>query len=815
MKLEVPASVLHDLRHALRLLRTSPGFSAIAIATIALAVGANAAMFSFVNGAVLSPLPYPESDRIVRVLEKPPAGGVNSISTLNYLDWASQNAVFEYIAAEAGWRATLTGGDEPVVIRGARVSARYFDIFGVKAARGRTFHPDEDQSGKDHVVLISHALWESRFGSDPAILERNLVINGEAHTVVGVLPKGGPFDRAAAQIWKPLSFQASHMTRDFRWLGASAKLRPGLSLGSARAGMALVAERMASAHPDSNKGWGVAVDRLADVVIGPELHTAVTILFAATLFVLLIGCVNLANLALARSVSRESEMAVRSAFGAGRGRLVRQLLIENVVTALCGGIVAVGVGYALLKWIRSLIPPHALPPAVDISMDLRVLLFTLAVAVATGALIGLAAAARSTNPDLTSAIKAGRHGTTAVSPGRRVRSVLVVAEVALAFVLLVASGLLMRSFVKLLDVDPGFEAANVLTAGLPIEQEQHPDPAALNTYLASIQAAVKAVPGVRETALTSVLPLEGWGFGTRYSIAGRPPSDPINRRLAFFKIVSPSYVDALGIKLRAGRVLTDSDTAGAPPVALINETLATREFGGKDPLGQRILVREIVAGRTELGREIAWEIVGVIADEKITGLGDEAIAGMYVSNEQSPTYGLSLIVRTGVPPESLQKGIRTAIDRVNRNQALSDVRTLDQIVAGSMLANRVVTTLLVAFAALALLLAAVGIYGVISYNAAQRTYEMSIRAALGASPGNLRRLVFREGMQLTAIGLALGLAGTFAATRLLSWLLYGVGAFDPLTLAVVTAALSGIAGLACYVPARRITTVDPMKVLRS
>jgi len=807
--------ILHDVRYAIRLLRNSPGFSVVAIATIALAIGANAAMFSFVNGALLSPLPYPDSDRIVRVLETRAAGGINGISTLNYLDWASQNAVFEYIAAETGWRATLTGGDEPVVIRGARVSAHYFDIFGVKAARGRTFLPDEDQPGKDHVVLVSHALWEGRFSSDPAILERSIMLNGEANTVVGVLPKGGPFDRAAAQIWKPLAFQPSNMTRDFRWLGASAKLKAGMSLGTARAGMDLVAQRLARAYPESNKGWGVAVDRLSDVLIGPELHAAVTILFAATLFVLLIGCVNLTNLTLARAVSRESEMAARSALGAGRSRLVRQALVENLVISLCGGIVAFGVGYALLKWIKSLIPPYALPPAVDISMSVPVLLFTLAVAVVTGVLIGSAAAVRSSNPDLTSALKAGRHGTTAVSPGKRIRRVLVVAEVALAFVLLVASGLLMRSFFNLLEVDPGFKMTNVLTASLPIEQEQHPDPAELNTYLASIRAAVQTVPGVRDTALASALPLEGWGFGTRYSIAGRESTDPANRPLAFFKIVSPSYVHALGIDLRAGRVLGENDTAGAPPAALINETLAKREFAGKNPIGQRILVREIVAGRTELGREIVWEIVGVIANEKITGLGDEASAGMYVSNDQSPTYGLSLIVQTGVSPELLQKDIRTAVERVSRNQALSDVRTLEQIVAQSMLGNRVVNTLLMAFAAMALLLAGVGIYGVIAYTAAQRTYEMGIRAALGASPGNLRTLIVREGMRLTAVGMAIGLAGTFGVTRLLSWMLFGVNAFDPLTITVVVVVLTGIAGLACYLPARRITRIDPMKVLRS
>lgn len=813
-----PSSVRHDLRYAIRLLRNSPGFSAVAIATIALTIGANTAMFSFVNGMLLSPLPYPESDRIVRVLERLPTGGLNGVSTLNYLDWTNQNAVFEYMAAEVGWRATLTGGGEPVVIRGARVSAHYFDIFGAKPAVGRTFLPGEDQPGKDRVVLLNHVLWESRFGSDPAMLGRDILLNGEPHTVVGVLQKGGPFDRAAAQIWKPLAFRPSNMTRDFRWLGASAKLKPAVTLEKARAEMSVIGRRIANAYPDSNKDWGVAVDRLADVLIGPQLHTAVTVLFAATLFVLLIGCANLANLALARSISRKSEIAVRAALGASRWRLVRQLLIENVVISACGGIVGVGVGYAMLKWIQSLIPPYTLPPAVDTSIDTSVLLFTLTAAVVTGLLFGVAPAARTTRQyqhrGLVSALKEGGHGTTAGSPGRRLRGVLVVAEIALAFVLLVASGLLMRSFFKLLDIDPGFNATNVLTAGLPINQEQHPDPVELNAYLASITAAVEAVPGVRETAITSALPLQGWGYGVPYAIADREVMDRANRRPAFFKIVSPSYFDALGIKLLAGRVLRDSDIAGAPPVVLINETLAKREFPGEDPIGRRILVREILPGKTDFGQQIAWEIVGVIAGEKITGLGDEISAGMYVSNQQSPTYGINLIVRAGIPPQSLQRAVRSAIDSVNRNQALSDVRTLEQIVDQSMLANRVTSTILAVFASIALLLAAVGIYGVVSYTAAQRTHEMGIRAALGASAGNLRRLTFQGGMQLALIGLSIGLAGTFATTRVMSSMLYGVGADDPLTIGVVAAVLSGVAGLACFLPAWRITQAGPMEALR-
>ncbi len=805
--------MLHDVGYAIRLLRNSPGFSAVAIATIALAIGANTAMFSFVNGVLLSPLPYPESDRIVRVLEKLPTGGLNGISTLNYLDWTNQNAVFEYMAAEVGWRATLTGGDEPVSIRGARVSAQYFDIFGAKPALGRLFLPGDDQPGNDRVVLLNHVLWESRFGSDPAMLGRNILLNGEPHTVIGVLQKGGPFDRAAAQIWKPLAFQPSNMTRDYRWLGASAKLKSGVPLEKARDEMGVIGRRLARSYPNSNKGWGVAVDRLADVLIGPGLRTAVTVLFAATLFVLLIGCANLANLTLARSLSRENEMAVRAALGASRWRLVRQLLIENVVISVCGGIVGMGVGYAMLKWIQSLIPPSTLPPAVDIGMDTSVLLFTLTAAVVTGLLFGVAPAKQTTNPSLVSALKESGHGTTAGSPGRRMRGGLIVAEIALAFVLLVGSGLLMRSFFNLLDIDLGFEATNVLTAGLPMSQEQHPDPVELNAYLASISAAVEAVPGVRETAMTSALPLQGWGYGVPYSIANREIVDPSSRRRAFFKIVTPSYFDALGIKLLAGRVLSESDMAGAP-VALINETLAKREFPDESPIGRRILVRQIVPGKTEFGQEIAWEIVGVIASEKINGLGDATSAGMYVSNRQNATYEINLLVRASMPPQSLQRAVRSAVDHVNRDQALNDVRTLEQIVDQSMLANRVSSTLLTGFSTMALLLAAVGTYGVISYTAGQRTHEMGIRAALGASPGHLRTLIFRGGMRLAVTGLTIGLIATIPATDVLSSMLYGVGTYDPLTLVVAAALLSAVAGFACFLPAWRITKADPIEALR-
>jgi putative ABC transport system permease protein len=806
-------SVLRDLRHAIRLLRHSAGFSTVAIATIALAIGANTAMFSFVNAVLLSPLPYPDPDRIVRVLERQPGGGLNGVSTLNYLDWTTGNDVFEYIAAEAGWRATLAG-DPPVSIRGAQVSAHYFDIFGVKPAMGRTFLPGDDQPGNDHVVLLSYRLWASRFGADPAILGRDVALNGEAYEVIGILPKDGPFDRAAAQIWVPLAFQPSNMTRDYRWLGATAKLKPGVELAIARGVMDAIAIRLAAAYPDSNKGWSVGVDRLSDVLISPEMRTAILILFAATAFVVLIGCANLANLALARAMAREGEMAVRAALGGGRWPLVRQVLTETVVLSVCGGVAGAGIGYVLLKWIAWLIPPYSLPPAVALGMNGRALLFTLAVAVSSGLLFGGAPAVQATNVSPASALRGDRLGTATRSRGPRARAALFVAEVALAFVLLVAAGLLMRSSLNLLEVDPGFDATNVLTASLPIRRDQHANLIELNAYLASIAEAVKAVPGVRETAMTSALPLQGWGYGVPYAIAGRQVTGRTSRRAAFFKIVTPAYFDALRVKLLKGRLLTAADSSGAPPVAVINDTLAKREFRDEEPIGHRLLAPRLVPGSTGFGPDIAWEIVGVVANERINGLGDTISAGMYVSNLQSPTYTVNLIARADVPPESLQAAVQAAVARVSRDQAIGDVRTLADLVDQSMLGNRIAGTILTALAGMALLLAALGVYGVMSYTAVQRTHEMGIRRALGASAGQVRLLFLAAGMRLTLIGLAIGLAGALLTTRSMAAMLYGVEADDPLTIAVVAGLLAAVAGLACLLPASRMTKVDPMDVLR-
>jgi putative ABC transport system permease protein len=806
--------VLHDVRYACRTLVRNPGFAAVALLTLALGIGANTAIFSFVDGVLLRPLPYRNADRIVRVLEKPPRGERNGISTLNFLDWSRDNEVFDFMAAQSGGAATLTGRGEPVQIRGGRVSARYFDIFGIQAEHGRTFLPREDEPGNNHVVVLSHALWVSQFGADPAIVDQTILLDREPHVVVGVLPAGSAFDRAASQLWRPLAFEPSNMTRNFHWLTSFARLKPGVSLKQAQANMTAIGARIERDFPDSNKGWGVIVERYADTLVGSDMRTGLLVLLTATGLVLLIGCTNLANLALARGISREREVAIRAALGAGRTRLVRQFLTENLLLALLGGAIGIAVGYVALRGFQLLVPPFAFPREARITLDARVLLFAVAISIGTGLLFGVVPAIHATSPELTGVMKDGGRGSTDRASRKHLRDALIVVEVALAFVLLVGSGLMMQSFLRLLNVDPGIDPSNVLTLAVPITTERFPEASRLNVYLRDIRASVDAVPGVRETAWSCAPPLQGACYGMPMQVASRPLIDRANRPGGFFKVVSPSYFSALKLHIVRGRALTDRDIKSSPPVLVINERLARREFQNQDPIGQRLLIQEIVPGRTELGPEIAWQIVGVVHDERIYGIGDEQSAGVYVSNEQSPVYFQVLNVRTSLDPLTLQQSIVAAIHRIDKDQALTDVRTVDQIRNLSMAPNRLQSVLLGIFAAVALVLATLGIYGVTAYGVAQRTHEIGIRAALGATGRNLLQLVLGRGLLLTVLGLAIGAAGSVALTRLMASLLYGVGARDPATMVVVGIVLATVAIVACYVPARRAMKIDPLAALR-
>ena len=805
-----------DLKFAIRTLSQSPGFATVAIATLAIGIGANAAIFSYVDGILLRPSPYKDVARMVRVLEKPPGGGRNGISTLNYLDWEKENTVFEHMTAQLWGTATLTGQENPEQVYCEKVSLHFFDVFKDAPALGRVFAEGEDQVGRDHVAVISHKFWMSRFGGDPGAVGRTISLDGEPYTVIGVMP-ARIFDRTETKIWRPLAFGPENMTRDFHWFGAWALLKPGVTLEQARVQMDTLAARIAHDYPKSNMGWGVGIDAFSEVLVNPEVRQSLYVLMGAVGMVLLIACANLANLSMARGIAREREVAIRAALGAGRWRLMRQFLTESLVVSLSGGALGLLVAYGSLAALKVTIPPGIMPPNVYVSMDARVLLFVLVVSVLTGVVFGIFPALKATRPDLTTAIKQGGSGASAGRVRQRLRGALVVAEVALAFVLLTGAGLLIRSFFKMQAVETGVDITNVITAYLPISNRRFHTADEFLVYLRRISERLSALPGVRDVALTSALPMQGWGYGMPFQIVGTNVVDPANRPACFFKMVTSSYFRALGIRLQRGRFLDEHDVKGALPAAVINETMAKKYFPNDNPLGKRILVEEIAFGKTALGPEIPWEIVGVIADEKVGGLGsnNDYSPGMYVTTDQSPQTGQALVIRGIMESSSIQRLLPKAVHEVDGDQVVQEVKTLEQIKAESVGADRFRSLLLSIFAGVALALSAIGLYGVIAYSVVQRTREIGIRAALVANAANIRGLILRSGMMLTALGLVLGAAGAFGLTRFLASMLFGIGKNDPVTLVVVATALALMALLACHLPARRATKVNPIVALRT
>jgi putative ABC transport system permease protein len=604
------------------------------------------------------------------------------------------------------------------------------------------------------------------------------------------------------------------MTRDYHWMISFARLKPGVTLEKAQAAMDAIGARIAEAYPESNKGWGVTVERFEDQIVGPQLRRSLLVLLAAVGAILLIGCANLANLTLARGAAREREIAVRASLGAGSWRLIRQLLTENLLVAGAGGALGLALGYAMIRGLIRLAPPYSLPSEADVSIDLHILLFTLGVSLLTALLFGLMPAIHASRVDPASSMKEGGRSATSGTSRARLRSALIVAEVALAFVLLAGAGLLVGSFFRMLQVDTGFTSTNVMTARLPIARDRFVHPGQLLQYIRSLDERLRSAPGVRDVAFSNVLPMQGWGDGMPFLIAGRAFVDRANRRACFYKRVTSSYFRTLDIHLIRGRGFTDRDTPGGAPVTVINQEMAKRYFKGEDPIGKRILIQEILYGQPGLGPEIPWEVVGIVGDEQTGSLVDTKSAGVYVTFDQSPTNDVNMVLRGSLDPRTLTSAINAAVHAVDKDQAIADLQTLEEIKAGTVSSDRMQTMLLAIFAALALLLAAIGIYGVIGYSVTQRTHELGIRAALGASRGSLLAMVIRRGMGLTAVGLAIGVAGALALTRLLGSLLFGISPRDPVTLIVVAAVLSGVALLACYIPARRAAGVDPMVALR-
>jgi putative ABC transport system permease protein len=804
---------LQDLRHGFRQLRRSPGFAVVAILTLALGIGANTAIFSFIDGILLKPLPWDHPEQIVRVMEQNPKGNPNGISTMNFLDWKNQNTAFSAIAAQAGGSMALTGVDVPVQLHGIRVSASFFEIFTTQPFLGRTFAPDDDQMGKEKVAILSHRLWESQFGSDRSIIGRTIRLDDQPYTVIGVLTADSSFDRGWVDLWTPLVFGPKDMTRDFHWMLAFARLKPGVSIELARAGMKPIVDRIAHDFPNSNRGWGIAIDPFRQVAVDTDDRVGLLVLLAAVGAVLLIGCANLANLLLARGSQREREIAVRSAIGASRRCLIRQFFAESVLLAFLGGIVGVLLGYGLMRGITAALPPFSVPDFADVRLDLRVLLFSIGVIFVTVVLFGLAPALYGTRVDLANALKEGTRGAGSGRSRRRLQNGLIVAEVAMAFVLLSSAGLLLRSFHRLQKVDLGFDPANLLTMDLIMPAEQYQDPSLIVNYLGRMMESVRAVPGVRDVAIGTGYPFEGWGMGTRFRLDGETAEQRYGHSLGV-NLVSPSYFSTIGVRLLKGRVLAESDIAGGAPAAVINESAANEFFKGQDVLGKHIYIEQIVPGRHARGPEVPWQIVGVIANEKNNGLRDPTRSGIYLSYKQSPQPGTSLLVRGSMNPSYLVKDIQRAVANVNSNQALDDIKTMDQIKSETLAGDALEASLVGGFAAIALLLAAIGIYGVLSYWVAQRTHEMGIRAALGAGTWQQLKLVLGTGLILTILGLVLGVAGAFGVTGLLDSLLFQVSPYDPLTLAGVAVVLAFVAIIACYIPARRATKVDPMIALR-
>ena len=799
-----------DVRFALRSLRKTPGFTAVAVLTIALGLGANTAIFSFLDGVLLKPLAYPEPERLVQLWEKPPGGQRNGISALNFQDWQRQATSFTAMAASTGRTSTLSGSGEPQQLRITQVSAPYFDILGVRPALGRTFAAGEDTAGKDHVLVLTHRFWQSHFGADPAIVGRDVILDGEAHTVVGVLP-GGEFDRRWADAWMPLAFPPDAV-RNFHFLSAIARLKPGVTLEQSQAEMSQIAAGIAEKYPAIKKDWGATVDRWIDRMVGVQLQQSLYVLMAAVAAVLLIGCANLANLLLARGALRSREVTIRAALGASRGRLIRQLLTESLVLSTIGGVAGLALGFLMFRGILSQLPPFFLPPQAAVGIDLRVTLFLVTLTLATGIAFGIFPALQASRRDPVETLKEGGRGTAGSRRRLVLRNALIVSQVALAFVLLCGAGLLIRSFNRLTGVDAGFDAANVVTMNFQLVMGRDVDGERLANYVSQTIETVRAVPGVQEAAMTSALPMQGWGFGMPYRIAGRP-SDPSRRPACFFKIVTPGYFNALGMRLRKGRGLTERDARGGAPVTIVNETFARQQFPNEDPIGKYVVIEQIIPGKRELGPEIPWEVVGVVADEKVGSL-DSTSAGVYVPYAQSPIVGISLLAKGAGHPEVLARSIQQAIWRVEKNQALPNVRTLEQIKSESVGPTRLRTLLLAIFAAVALILAVVGVYGVLSYVTAQRTQEFGVRAALGASGWDLVRLVLSGGVWPVALGLVLGVGGALAMTRWLQGLLFETKPNDPATMSAVGTVLLLAALVASLVPAFRASRIDPVTALR-
>jgi putative ABC transport system permease protein len=808
--------LLQDVRYGLRSLRKSKGFTITAVATIGIGIGANAAIFSYVDGVLLRPVSYPDPGRLVQLSERKPDGTSSLVSTANFLDWERQNSVFEHVAAH-GWSfVTLTGVENPINFQCERVGLHFYDIFRVKPQLGRLFVEGEDQPGHDHVVVLNNLFWRTQFSADPAIIGKTITLDGEGFTVVGVMPPGVA-DLTPAKMTRPLSFSPDEKSRDRRWLLAWGKLKPGVSIEQANSQMDTISKRIAHDYAASNLGWTAVVESAGANLVQSDVKRSLCILMSAVGVVLLVACANLASLTLARGAEREREAAVRAALGAGRWRLARQYLTESLLVAAAGGILGVLIAYGGLAGLKGIVPSHYMPPTKYVEIDGRILLAIAFLALATGLTFGLYPALKASLPNIRGAMNLGGLGTSTGRAHQRIRSTLVVIEVALAIVLLSAAGLLIRSFMKMQEAELGFTSTDVVVAGVSIDTKRLATGPALNAHLRKLVERVSGLPGAGDVALASVAPMQGWGYGSLFHRIGTPDPAPSEQRGGFVKIVTPSYASTVRLHLLRGRFLDARDLDGAALCAVINETMVRQYFADVDPIGQHVSAMRVQMGSTDWQHGVPWEIVGIVADERLDGLSVEGrhIPGIYVSTEQSPQPRQTLLVRSTGNPTLLEHTVPAAIHEIDANQVVFGVTTLDEIKAKSIADQRLHSLLLGIFAGLSLLLSAIGLFGVISYSVAQRTREIGIRSVLGASSGSILRLVLGSGLSLTCMGLVAGLAGALATKRVVGSMLFHVDSYDPMTFGCIVGLQVLVALMACYIPARRALKVDPVTALRS
>jgi putative ABC transport system permease protein len=808
-------TLLQDLRYGVRMLRKKPGFTFIAVLALALGIGANTAIFSVVNAVLLRPLPYKEPERLVMVWEhnRPKGRTQNVINPANFLDWQAQNSVFEQMAAFYDDQLNLTGPDaNPVEVPAQVTTVNLFTLLGVQAELGRAFIAEEGQEGRDNVAILSHGLWQRRFGGDRSVIGKTLTLNGQSLTIIGVMPadfrlyvKEATFINKPAEIWLPYVISPSTATRRGRYLSAIARLKPGVTLEQAQAEMNAIAARLEQQYPDSNTGWGINLVPLHTQMTG-AIRTALLVLLGAVGFVLLIACANVANLLLARAATRQREIAIRTALGAGRARVVRQLLTESVLLAALGGVLGMGLAVWGVELLLAL-APRDLIGLEGISVDYRVLVFTLGVSILTGLLFGLAPAIESSRLNLNEALKEGGRGGTHDGRTTRLRNLFVVAEIALALILLIGSGLMIKSFLRLQTVDPGFRTDNLLTARVLLPDTKYKEPEQRIAFFKQVLERIRQLPGVKDASAASFLPFTGLAAATSFTIEGAPPPAAGQKPSADVRVIDPGFFRTMGIPLLKGRTFTEREASEPAGVVIINETMAERYFPGEDPIGKRVLI----AMSSPI---VPTEIIGVVGNVKHEGLDSEVKALAYWPHPQLPYSGMSLVVRTSSDPTQLAGAIEREVQAIDKDQPITDVRTMDQLLSESTARMRFSASLLSIFAGLALVLAAVGIYGVMSYSVTQRTHEIGIRMALGARASDVLKMVVGQGMLLAVIGVGLGLVAAFALTRVISSLLFGVSATDPLTFGVLALLLTVVAFLACFIPARKAAKVDPMVALR-